>query len=144
MIPEINYWAVLIGAVLSMGLGALWYSPVLFLERWARLARIDLHSREGVPVIIPMMVAFAVTFLTAWVLAGSVAIAWHFYGGSYFGSAIVTAITLWAGFTAARVITHDVFEGRPSQLTVLTIGFELVTVLLMGAVIGFWPPMGTV
>jgi hypothetical protein len=144
MIPEINYWAVLIATVLSMALGALWYSPVLFVNRWARLARIDLKERDGAPVVIPMMVAFAVTFLTAWVLAGSVAIAWHFYGGSYFSSAVVTAITLWAGFTAARFITHDVFEGRPSQLTVLNIGFELVTVLIMAIVLGFWPPAGTV
>lgn len=143
MIPEINYWAVLIGTVLAMGLGALWYSPVLFLDKWATLARVD-RNREGVPVVIPMMVAFAVTFLTAWVLAGSVAIAWHFYGGGYFGSAVMTALTLWAGFTAARVITHDVFEGRPSQLTVLTIGFELVTVLIMAVVLGLWPPAGTV
>lgn len=143
MIPEINYWAVLIVSVLSMGLGALWYSPVMFLNRWARLARIDM-DKEGEPVIIPMMVAFAVTFLTAWVLAGSVAIAWHFYGGAYFGSAVVTAVTLWAGFTAARFITHDVFEGRPSQLTVLNIGFELATILIMAIVIGLWPPVGTV
>lgn len=143
MIPEINYWAVLIVTVLSMGLGALWYSPVMFLNRWARLARIDLDKKDA-PVVIPMMVAFAVTFLTAWVLAGSVAIAWHFYGGAYFGSAVVTALTLWAGFTAARFITHDVFEGRPSQLTVLNIGFELATILIMAIVIGLWPPVGTV
>lgn len=143
MIPEINYWAVLIGTVLAVGLGALWYSPVLFLDKWATLARVD-RNREGAPVVIPMMVSFAVTFLTAWVLAGSVAIAWHFYGGGYFASAVVTALTLWAGFTAARFITHDVFEGRPSELTVLTIGFELVTVLLMAVTIGLWPPAGTV
>lgn len=143
MIPEINYWAVLIATVLSMGLGALWYSPALFMKKWVRLARIDMDAPRG-NAAIAMLVALAVTFLTAWVLAGSVAIAWHFYGGGYFASSIVTAITLWAGFTAARIITHDVFEGRPSELTVLTIGFELVTILIMAAVIGFWPPAGTI
>lgn len=144
MIPEINYWAVLIVTLLSMGLGALWYSPVMFLNRWAKLARIDLGAQQGAPVAVPMLVAFAVTFLTAWVLAGSVAIAWHFYEGDFFVAAIVTGVTLWAGFTASRFITHDVFEGRPSQLTVLNIGFELATVLIMTIVIGLWPPAGTV
>ncbi|MFT4281781.1 DUF1761 domain-containing protein [Microbacterium sp.] len=143
MIPEINYWAVAIATVLSMGLGALWYSPALFLDRWATLARIDMTKR-GAPVALAMLVSLAVTFLTAWVLAGSVAIAWHFYDGGYLLSALVTAVTLWAGFTAARVITHDVFEGRPSQLTVLTMGFELTTVVIMALVIGLWPPAGTV
>jgi hypothetical protein len=145
MIPEINYFAVLIATVLSMGLGALWYSPVLFLKPWARLARIDTdRDAAGGSVIIPMMVSLVVTFLTAWVLAGSVAIAWNFYGGGYLVSAVVTALTLWAGFTAARVITHDVFEGRPSQLSALTVSFELVSVLLMALMIGLWPPAGTV
>lgn len=143
MIPEINYWAVLVATVLGMGLGAVWYSPAMFMKRWVRLARIDMDADRG-SAVIPMMVAFAVTFLTAWVLAGSVAIAWHFYGGGYLASALVTAITLWAGFTAARVVTHDVFEGRPSHLTVLTISFELATVIIMALVIGLWPPAGTV
>ena len=30
----------------------------------------------------------------------------------------VTGILLWTGLTAARFITHDAFEGRPSSLTV--------------------------
>jgi hypothetical protein len=53
-------------------------------------------------------------------------------------------VTLWAGFTAARFITHDAFEGRPTSLTVLNIGHELVTVLIMALIIGVWPPAGTV
>ena len=71
-------------------------------------------------------VSIALSFLLAWVLAGSVAIAWHFYGGGYLVSALVTGLTLWAGFTAGRMIVHDVFAGRPSQLTVLNIAHELV------------------
>ena len=56
----------------------------------------------------------------------------------------LTAVILWAGFTAARFITHDAFEGRPSSLTVLNIAHELVTVLIMAIIIGVWPPAGTV
>ena len=60
-------------------------------------------------------------------------ISWHFYGGAYLLNALGTAVILWAGFTAARFITHDAFEGRPSSLTVLNIAHELVTLLVMGA-----------
>ncbi len=88
--------------------------------------------------------SIVLAFLLAWVLAGSVAIAWHFYGGSYFSSAIVTGLTLWAGFTAGRLITHEVFMGRPSQLTILNVSYELVLVVVMSVVIGAWPPAGTV
>ena len=77
-------------------------------------------------------------------VAGASTIAWHFYGGSYMVAALLTAIILWAGLTAARFITHDAFEGRPSSLTVLNIAHELVTLVIMGLIIGVWPPAGTV
>ncbi len=33
---DINYWAVLVAAVVSMVIGALWYSPVLFGKLWMK------------------------------------------------------------------------------------------------------------
>src|SRR3546814_479741 len=143
MVPEINYWAVLLATASSMVVGSIWYTPKVFGNRWMRLARVD-PNRPGASAVIPILVTVFVSFLTAWVLAGATTLAWHFYGGGYFWNAIVTAVVLWAGFTAARFITHDAFEGRPSSLTVLNIAHELVTVLVMAVLVGVWPPAGTV
>ena len=143
MVPEINYWAVLIATASSMVVGAIWYTPKVFGTRWAKLAKVDM-DRPGATAAVPIAVTVVVSFITAWVLAGATTIAWHFYGGGYLWTAIATSVALWAGFTAARFITHDVFEGRPSSLTVLNIGHELVTVLIMAVIIGVWPPAGTV
>ena len=139
MIPEINYWAVLLATASSMLVGSVWYARGVFGTRWARLAGIDLDNPKGNPVL-AIIATVVVSFVTAWVLAGATAIAWHFYGGSFFVSALVTSITLWMGFTAARFITHDAFEGRPRSLTVLNIAHELVTVVVMAVLIGVWPP----
>lgn len=143
MVPEINYWAVLIATASSMVVGSIWYAPKVFGTRWARLAKVDM-DRPPATAVIPIVVTVLVSFATAWVLAGSTAIAWSFYGGGYLWTAIVTAVALWAGFTAARFITHDAFDGRSSSLTVLNIAHELVTVLVMAVIIGVWPPAGTV
>lgn len=143
MVPEINYWAVLIATASSMLVGSIWYAPKVFGTRWATLAKVDMN-RPGSTALVPILVTVLVSFITAWVLAGATAIAWHFYGGGFLFSAIATAVTLWAGFTAARFITHDVFEGRPSSLTLMNIAFEVVTVLVMAVIIGVWPPAGTV
>ena len=143
MIPEINFWAVLLATASSMVVGSIWYTPKVFGTRWAKLAHVDM-DRPGASAVLPILVTVVVSFLTAWVLAGASAISWHFYGGGFLLGAIVTAATLWAGFTAARFITHDVFEGRPSALTVMNIAHELVTVLVMAVIIGVWPPAGTV
>ncbi|PZU46975.1 MAG: DUF1761 domain-containing protein [Microbacterium sp.] len=143
MIPEINYWAVLVATVVAIVIGSVWYTPKVLGDRWKRLADVR-EPATSTQAWLPIMVSIVLAFLLAWVLAGSVAIAWHFYGGSYFGSSIVTALTLWAGFTAGRLITHDVFVGRPAQLTILNVLYELLLVVAMAVIIGVWPPAGTV
>ena len=141
MVPEINYWAVLIATASSMVVGTIWYTPKVFGMRWSKLANVDM-DRPGASAVVPIVVTVIVSFVTAWVLAGASAIAWHFYEGSFFVAAVVTAILLWAGFTAARFITHDAFEGRPTALTTMNIAHELVTLVIMAVLIGVWPPAG--
>ncbi len=135
MVPEINIWAVLLATLSSMLVGALWYSKPLFGRRWIELARVDESRMQSSAVGAYILTIFA-SFLTAAVLAGSVAIAQNFYGGSFFLNSLVTALILWIGFTAARFLTHDAFERRPAALTTLNLGYELVTILVMGAIIG--------
>lgn len=144
-VPEINYWAVIIATLSTMVVGSVWYAPPVFGKRWAKLANVDMNREQTtLQAWLPIIVTVFVSFLSAWVLAGASTIAWHFYGGGYFAATLGTAIILWAGFTAARFITHDQFEGRPSSLTVLNIAHELVTFVVMGIIIGVWPPAGTV
>jgi hypothetical protein len=136
MVPEINWIAVVLATISSMIVGAVWYARPVFGRRWMRLAKIDESTMgSGVPQIVLTIV---VSFITALVLAGASAIAQHFYGGSFLVNTLVTAVILWAGFTAARVITHDAFERRPASLTILTIAHELVTVLIMALIIGLF------
>lgn len=139
MVPEINYWAVLLAMLSSMLVGSVWYSPKVFGTRWSKLANVDMDKPASAAVM-PIITTVIVSFITAWVLAGAASIAWHFYEGSYFVSALVTSVALWAGFTAARFITHDAFEGRPTNLTLMNIAHELVTLLVMAIIIGVWPP----
>jgi hypothetical protein len=117
-----------------MIVGSVWYARKVFGTRWMRLAKIDEASMgNGVGAIIATVI---VSFITASVLAGSAAIAQHFYGGNFLANTVITGVILWAGFTAARVITHDAFERRPSALTTLTLAHELVTIVIMALIIG--------
>jgi hypothetical protein len=96
-------------------------------------------SGDSRDAIAPIAITVVVSFITAWVLAGAAYIAQEFYGGSFLVNTLVTAIILWAGFTAARFITHDAFDNRPRGLTALNIAHELVTVVIMALIIGVWP-----
>ncbi|MDR2997780.1 MAG: DUF1761 domain-containing protein [Microbacterium sp.] len=141
MVPEINYWAVLLATVSSMVVGAIWYARPVMGDRWAKLAGVNLDQPARGPLW-PMITTVIVSFITAWVLAGAASISWHFYEGSYLWAAVATSVVLWAGFTAARFITHDAFEGRSTKLTTLNIAHELITVVVMALIIGVWPPAG--
>jgi len=138
MTPDINYWAVVLATLSSMVVGSIWYTPRVFGNYWMKTAGVT-PSGNSKDAVWPIVITLLVSFVTAWVLAGAAFIAWDFYGGSFLVNAIVTAIVLWAGFTAARFITHDAFDGRPSGLTVLNIAHEFVTLVIMALIIGVWP-----
>ncbi|MHA7154325.1 hypothetical protein [Arthrobacter sp. TMN-50] len=59
------------------------------------------------------IITVGVSLISAWVLAGGAAIAQDFYGGNFLLNTLITAVILWAGFTASPFITHDAFEGQP-------------------------------
>lgn len=135
MIPEINIWAVLLATASSMVVGSVWYLKAVFGRYWMKAVGHDDESvQKGATGAI--IITIVVSFVTAWVLAGAAAIAQSFYGGNFLANTVLTAVILWAGFTAARMITHDAFDRRPSGLTVLNIAHELVTVLIMALIIG--------
>jgi hypothetical protein len=139
MVPDINYWAVLLATLSSMIVGAIWYTPRVFGNYWMKKSGVT-PSGNASDAVRPIVVTVIVSFVTAWVLAGAAFIAWDFYGGSFFVNALVTGIILWAGFTAARFITHDAFDKRPAGLTVLNVAHEFVTIVIMAIIIGVWPP----
>lgn len=139
MVPDINPWAVALATVSTMIVGSVWYTPKVFGTLWMRLVGLTPERMRSRSAAGPIVVTVVVSLVTALVLAGCVDIAHAFYGGSWFVNAIVTGLFLFAGFTAARMITHDAFEGRPVRLTVLNTTHELVTILVMSAIIGLLP-----
>ena len=131
MLVDINYWAVVVATLSTMVVGSIWYTPKVFGNYWMRVAKVDdSGDRSAVAAIV---VTLIVSFISAWVLALATQVAWTALGGNYLFVALITGLVLWAGFTAARFITHDAFEGRPAGLTILNIAHELVTVRRHGA-----------
>lgn len=132
---QINIWAVLLAMVSSMVVGSIWYSQSVFGKLWIKLAKIDM-KKDGGSVFKPIAITIVVSFITAYVLAHVTYLSHRFFHDSFLQDALSTAFWVWLGFTAARIITHDAFEGRPVKLTLLTISHEFVTLMIMGLIIG--------
>ncbi|WP_353827112.1 DUF1761 domain-containing protein [Agromyces sp. SYSU T0242] len=141
MVWDVNWWAVLVATVAALVIGSFWYTPRVFGNYWMRVARVDDSGDRG--ALAPIATTVLMSAVSAWVLAVAVGVAWTAFGGPYVLVAVGTAALLWTGFTAARFLTHDAFEGRPAGLTAVNVAHEAVTFLVMAVIIGVWPPAGT-
>lgn len=136
---EVNWLAVVLAMVSSMVIGAVWYAKGVFGKDWIKLARIDAKLLdEANPKAIGVTVV--VSLITAYVLAHVAFLSNNFFGNSFLQDSLTTAFWLWLGLTAARFITHDVFEHRPTKLTVINIAHEFVTLMVMAIIIGLLKP----
>ncbi len=136
---EVNYLAILLAGVSSMVVGMIWYSPSVFGNTWMKLAKInrkelEAHQKKN---WINYVCVFIASLFTAYILAHVTFLSHEFFDNTFMAAALGTAFWLWLGFTAARILTHDLFEMRRKKLTLLTISHELVTVMVMALIIGY-------
>ena len=85
------------------------------------------------------MVLF-VSLLTSYVLGYVSYLSNSFFGTSFLRDTETTAFWLWLGLTAANTVRLDVFEKRRKKLTLINIGNQLATLLVMGLIIGILKP----
>lgn len=134
---QINYIAVVLAMLSSLVVGSIWYARAVFGNTWIKLAKIDMKKNSG-SVFKPIAITMLVSLITAFVLAHVTYLSNQFFENSFLQDALMTSLWMWLGFTAARFITHDAFEGRPEKLTALNLGNEFVTIMIMGLIIGLF------
>ena len=136
---NVNWLAVVLATASSMVVGTIWYARSVFGNKWMKLAKVDpkMATEGSVKAIATTIV---VSFITAFVLAHVTFLAHEYFNNSFLQDALSTAFWTWLGFTAARFITHDAFEGRPVALTAMNVAHEFVTFMVMALIIGLLPP----
>ncbi len=138
----INYLAVILAALSSMVVGSLWYMPKSFGNAWMKYTGVKPDRGAMTPGKMAGMYGsvFVASLIMAYVLAHVSYIANQFFHDSFMYDAVMTAVLLWLGFTAARLYVHDTFENRRKKLTLLNAAHELVTALVMAFIIGVLHP----
>ncbi len=136
---EINYWAVLAGALFSMIFGSLWYGP-LFGKKWIEingLSAEDIAKREAMQkAAMPLyFVQFGLSLLQLYVLA-------HFVGGWKEASGVETSIWIWLGFVMPTVAGLSMWNMQPTKVRLvmflLSSGYQLVCFVAFGLILGAW------
>lgn len=132
---EVNWIGVGLAALSSMVVGFIWYTPKIFGDKWAALVGLTKpQMKRGATRA--MLIAILSALITAYILAHVTFLAHDFFKNSFLQDAVTTAFWLWLGLSAMRLIVHDAFEKRPTKLTLLNLGNDFATIIVMGIVIG--------
>jgi hypothetical protein len=129
---DLNWVAIVVAAIIPMVLGALWYSPILFADPWMRAVG---RTREELgDASLGYLLSAIGAFLSAYVLARVVK--WAEVDDLWNGALV--GVFVWAGFVATVLGVTTFFAGRSRTLWLINSGYQLVSLVLMGALLGAW------
>jgi hypothetical protein len=129
----INWLALVVAVLVRMVLGAVWFSPPLFLKPWMAASGVsEAEMKQRLPKALVVDLIGAV--IMAFVLAHAVA-----YAGAH-GVAQGAAVGFlnWLGFIALTTLSATIHEHRPFHLWLIGNGYQLVSLGLMGAILAAW------
>lgn len=129
---HINYLAVVVAAIINMGIGALWYSSLLFAKPWVKATGKSMEDMRGagtgyaLTAVGSLVMALLLAYFITQVDSGT------FLGGAKIG------LLMWVGFVVPTHAANYVFEGRPLNLYAINVGYFLVSLMAMGGLIAAW------
>ena len=139
----VNYLAVLVAAIAAYVVGFLWYGPV-FGKKWMALMGLSEKDKEKAKQK-GMAKAYVATFVSMLVMAyvlgslmGPVLTLFAAYTGLGALTGAVGGAFVWLGFFATTMLGKVFWEGKSWTLYVLDAGHYLVTLVVMGAILGAW------
>lgn len=132
----INIWAVLVGAIINMIIGSLWYSPVLFGKAWMKLVGLtqkDIKKAQEKG----MGKTYLIAFLNALIMAAVLSVIISYVGKSAL-MGLKTGLLIWLGFVMTIGFNIVLWEQKPMKLFLIHTSYYLVTLPILGLVLGSW------
>lgn len=125
-----NWLGIVLATVAAMVIGSLWYSKLLFGNQWQKLVGLkDSDMKKGMAK--GMIIMLVMAFVSAYVLKRFIVIA----APASYMEALKVALWIWLGFVVTYVVGGGVFEKRPPKLMAINLANQLVTLLVMAAIL---------
>lgn len=134
MLSDVNFFAVIVSAVLSMAIGFVWYMPSVFGKQWMKELKLGEKDikKEGMGKTYLLMGLSAL--VTSFVLAQVVSLA----DAATVSEGVVVALWVWVGFVATTLLGGLLFERKSVTWYLITAGYQLVAFVVMGAIFAVW------
>lgn len=130
---HLNHLAVFVCALMSLVIGALWYSPVLFFRAWQKETGL---SDEQVARANPLK-TYSLTLLLAWTISYNLA---FFLGDSKtnWKWGLTAGLLAGVGWAVTMFVIISLFEQRSFKYMLINSGYIAVYFALIGFVLGIW------
>jgi hypothetical protein len=130
----VNWLALIVVVIARMVLGAVWYSPPLFVKPWLAASGInEAEMKAGLPRA--LVFDLVGTIIMTFVLVHAV----KYAGAQGVVQGAVVGFWNWLGFVAVTSLSQTMHEHRPLKLWLIGNGYQLVALLIMGAILAAWP-----
>jgi uncharacterized membrane protein len=131
---SLNYLALLVGAILSVAIGFVWYLPGVFGNTWMQAIGKTREQAEKDFRPSKIVWAFVCGFLISYTVARL--IVWTGMNTAVGGVKI--GLLAGIGLVGAMFLVNDLFEGRPRKLFYVYWLHHLVELVVIGAILGGW------
>ena len=132
-LSQLNWLAVLVATVTAFALGGIWYGP-LFGKPWQRLAGLsDEDIQQGHPGKI-----FGGAFCLNLVMATVLGLLLQLHPSPGLVSGLNIGVLLALSFIATSIGINYLFQQRPIGQYLIEVGYMVVLMALMGAILGAW------
>ena len=130
---HVNLWAVIVAALVDMGIGFVWYSKAAFGNLWFKLNGVKMKEGEQ-----PNPAIYLVNLVVYLILAFALAQAVFFFGvtGALSGAAL--AVFVFVGFIVPVSVVENLFAQRSWKLFAINYGYPLVAIMVMTAILAVW------
>jgi len=133
----ISFWPILVASIVSFGISALWYSPILFGKQWMTLLNLtdtEIGEMRNRGIWKLYIVQFIMTLISFCVLA-FIFVATSAKG---IGNGAILGFFVWLGFVATHSVAGLLWEKRSFKLFLIDTISILLTLVIGGAIIGAW------
>ncbi len=132
---EINYWAVLLCGILSVGLQIVWYGP-LFGRIWQKVTGDVKHTDP-----VRLGTQFLITLFQVWVLVFFVR-GWGVHSTGLPPTYFENALWIWLAFVAPPIAGYCLLNNESTKNTwwrfVIFTGHQFANFFIFGLVLGAW------
>ncbi|MBI4100952.1 DUF1761 domain-containing protein [Candidatus Microgenomates bacterium] len=136
-VVDINLWAVLVAAAAAYVGGAIWYSQSVFGKAWRKMvvASTRVKDKDLMQPSAPMLIGqgFA-QLIMAYVLAYLMGL----LGAENWIEGVVVAGWIALGFVVTMSLADALWKGTRKKLWAVETGYAVLSLLLMGAILGAW------